>query len=34
MHSGNLSQPHAVNLLPTWDVMQAHTMDQHERKDH
>lgn len=34
MHSGNLSQPHAVKLLPTRDMMQTHTTDQQERKDH
>ena len=32
MYVGTLSQPHAENLLPTWDVMQIHAVDQHGGK--
>lgn len=32
VYVGTLSQPHAANLLPTWDMMQIHAMEQHGGK--
>ena len=32
VYVGTLSQPHAANLLRTWDMMQIHAMEQHGGK--